>query len=381
MNFQPTSEQQQLADSVRRLCDKQAHFEARKAVVAGAAGHDPQVWAQLAELGVLGLPLPEAAGGFGGGMLDMMGVMAEAGRALLVEPLVPTLAGARLAAASGHAAGVQLAEQAAAGAAIVALAWLEAGARHDLLRVGTRAAGGTGAPRLTGRKIVVLHAQQAQALIVTARDDAGVLGLYLVERQAPGLLLKSYRTVDNLRGSDVDFDQTPAVCLAAGDAAEALLDEAADCARVLHCAEAIGALQEACDATLDYLKTRKQFGVPIGSFQALQHRMVDMTISTAQARSMALLAASTFDAAARGQAGVAERRRIVSAAKIKVGDACRHVGQEAIQLHGGMGMTQELKISHVFKRLTMLAQTAGDVDTHLARFAAHDMPAAAALAA
>jgi alkylation response protein AidB-like acyl-CoA dehydrogenase len=208
---------------------------------------------------------------------------------------------------------------------------------------------------------------------VSARTAGGItdargISLFLVDRNAPGVSLQAYRTVDNLRAADVSFSGValPADALIGPEGgALPLIEEVVDYATALLCAEAVGAMKYANDATLDYLKTRKQFGAPIGSFQALQHRMVDMMITYEQAKSMAYLACAKAD-----NADPRERRRAVSAAKIKIADACRHVSQEAVQLHGGMGMTEELKISHTFRRLTMIAQTFGDADHHLERFAA-----------
>ena len=201
-----------------------------------------------------------------------------------------------------------------------------------------------------------------------ADTDAQGISLFLVDRRAPGVAVREYRTIDNLRVADVRFAgvRVAREALLGVEGARAdLIEEVVDYATALLCAEAVGAIRYANDATLDYLKTRRQFGVPIGTFQALQHRMVDMVISYEQARSMAYLACVKVDTA-----GAAERRRIVSAAKIKMADACRHVSQDAVQLHGGMGMTEELKISHTFRRLTMIAQTFGDAEHHLERFAA-----------
>ena len=200
--------------------------------------------------------------------------------------------------------------------------------------------------------------------------DATGISLFLVDRSAPGVTLKEYRTIDELRAADVWLSGVSVPAEARlGDEGRALplIEDAADYATALLCAEAVGAIRFANEATLEYIKTRRQFGVPIGSFQALQHRMVDMVISYEQARSMACLACVKVDSAPP-----AERRRAVSAAKIKVADACRHVSQEAVQLHGGMGMTEELKVSHTFRRLTMIGQTFGDAEHHLERYAAAD---------
>jgi alkylation response protein AidB-like acyl-CoA dehydrogenase len=220
---------------------------------------------------------------------------------------------------------------------------------------------------------MVLHGGAADLLVVAARtagadgDERG-LSLFLVERTAPGVSLTESRTLDNVRLADLAFSGvpvTPDALLGAANEGWALADEVVDWATALVCAEAVGAIKYAHDATLEYLKTRRQFGVPIGTFQALQHRMVDILISYEQAKSITCLACVKVDSAES-----AERRRIVSAAKIKIADACRHVSQEAVQLHGGMGMTEELKISHTFRRLTTIAQMFGDADHHLERYAA-----------
>jgi len=219
----------------------------------------------------------------------------------------------------------------------------------------------------------VLHGGQADTLVVSARTaggatDAAGISLFLVPRTSPGVSVKEIRTIDNLRAADVTFTGVRVgadALLGREGQGYPVIEEVVDYATALLCAEAVGAIRYANDATLEYLKTRRQFGVPIGSFQALQHRMVEMMISYEQARSMACLACVKVDTA-----DAAERRRVISAAKIKIADACRHVSQEAVQLHGGMGMTEELKVSHTFRRLTMLAQAFGDAEHHLERFAA-----------
>jgi alkylation response protein AidB-like acyl-CoA dehydrogenase len=223
---------------------------------------------------------------------------------------------------------------------------------------------------IDGEKIVVLHAPMAGKLVVSARTsgaagDAKGVSLFVVDRDAAGVSMKTYRTQDSVRAADVGFKGVSVAAdalLGPEGGGLPLLEEATDFATVLLCAEAVGAMKSACDATLEYLKTRKQFGVNIGSFQALQHRMVDMVVSTEQARSIMYLACAKVDAEP------AERRRMVSAAKVKIAEAARHVGQESIQLHGGMGLTVELKVSHTFKRLTMIQQHFGDADYHLERF-------------
>jgi alkylation response protein AidB-like acyl-CoA dehydrogenase len=379
MDFQYTEEQQLLADSLNRLVEKDYDFESRKLIVASEPGYSPEIWSSLAELGLLSLPFSEAEGGFGGGATDLIAVMEAVGSGLLVEPLLSSLVGGRLVANAGSAAQREaLLPGVIDGSTKLAFAHTERKARYELAQVETKAERSGDGYLLEGEKIVVQHGPIADRLVVSARTsgsagEAGGISLFVVDPTTPGISLKSYRTVDNLRAADIVFSGVtlPADALLgeAGQAFEAI-EEAVDFGAVLLCSEAVGAMNFANATTLDYLKTRKQFGVTIGSFQALQHRMVDMTISAAQSRSICLLAAARLDAARRGDVSAAERRRVVSAAKIKISDASRHVGQEAIQLHGGMGMTQEMKVAHTFKRLTMIAQLFGDADHHLERFAA-----------
>ncbi|MGE0806248.1 MAG: acyl-CoA dehydrogenase family protein [Burkholderiaceae bacterium] len=379
MDFQYSEEQQLLADSIGKLLEKNYDFEARQRIATSEAGYSDELWRQFAEMGLLSLPFAADDGGFGGGAIDMMAVMEAIGEALVVEPFVSTvgLAGRLLARAGSPAQRQALLPGVIDGSLKLAFAFSERGSRYDLERVATTAQRRGDGWVLDGAKEIVLHAPMADKLVVSARTAGGVadaqgLSLFVVDAGAAGLRLDSYRTVDGLRAADatltgvvVDGD----ALLGEAGAALPLIEEAVDFASVLQCCEAVGAMRSANAATLEYLKTRRQFGVPIGSFQALQHRMVDMSVSAEQARSITTLACARVDAAARGELSEAERRRFVSAAKVKVGEAARHVGQEAIQLHGGMGMTIEMKVAHTFKRLTMIAQQFGDVDHHLARFA------------
>jgi alkylation response protein AidB-like acyl-CoA dehydrogenase len=375
MDFDLSEEQRLLADSVRRMLGASYGFEARKAIVDSAAGCSPEAWRALAELGLLALPLPTEYDGFGGGAVDLAPAMEAFGEALLVEPFLATVACARLVARGGSdELRREMLATVGSGEMKLALAQTEDGARYDVEHVASTARREGDDYVLDGEKRVVLHAPQAQRMLVSARTsgavrDASGISLFVVDASAAGVAMRPYRTLDSLRGADVSLRgvRVPASRRvgAEGEAFD-LLDEAIDFATALTCTEAVGAMRFANDTTLEYLKTRKQFGVPIGSFQALQHRMVDMVISAEQARSMAGLACAAID---RG-VPAAERRAIVSAAKIRVADACRHVSQESVQLHGGMGMTEELKVSHTFRRLTMISQQFGDADHHLARFAA-----------
>ena len=380
MNFDLSEEQQLLADTLKRYLTKEYTIDARAKIMASATGFSETVWAALAEMGLLGVPFAEEHGGFGGTAVDVMLVMEALGESLVVEPYWVNVGLAGRLVARGASAEQQkrLLPALIQGKHRLAFAHTERGARYDLRHVGTRAKRSGQGFTLDGEKRAVLHGAAADTLIVSARTtgsdtDPSGISLFLVDRGASGLTVKDYRTIDELRAADVwlsGVSVPPDAMLGAEGRAIALIEDAADYATALLCAEAVGAIRFANEATLEYLKTRRQFGVPIGSFQALQHRMVDMVISYEQARSMACLACVKVDTA-----GAAERRRAVSAAKIKVADACRHVSQEAVQLHGGMGMTEELKISHTFRRLTMIGQTFGDAEHHLERFAASDAAA------
>jgi alkylation response protein AidB-like acyl-CoA dehydrogenase len=364
MNFDYNEEQQLLADSVRRFLAKDYAFEARKKIVASKDGWSPQVWAQLAEMGLTGLPFSPDYGGFGGGAVDLMGVMEAAGDALLVEPYLATVGlGAQFVARAGSEAQKKAILPAVVeGKLKMAFAHTEKGARYNLAKVDASAKKAGAGWEITGEKFVVLGAPAAEKFVVSAKTDKG-LSLFLVEKNA--VTVKAYVTLDEQRAGDVMLKNSKGELLGAEGGALPVIEEVVDYATALVCAEAVGAMKFACDTTLEYLKTRKQFGVTIGTFQALQHRMVDMFVSYEQAKSMACLAASKSDSPVDAK----DRARSISAAKIKIADNCRHVSQEAIQLHGGMGMTDEMKVSHTFKRLTMIAQQFGDAEHHLARFA------------
>jgi alkylation response protein AidB-like acyl-CoA dehydrogenase len=380
MNFDLSEEQQLLADSLKRYLANEYSIDARAKIVASPTGWSETVWAAFAEMGLLGVPFPEEHGGFGGTAVDVMLVMEAIGEGLVVEPYWVNvgLAGRLVSRGASPEEQKRILPPLIQGKRRLAFAHTERSARYDLRHVGARAKrAGTGYT-LEGEKRAVLHGAAADTLIVSARisgsdTDPSGISLFLVDRGASGLTVKDYRTIDELRAADVWLSgvTVPAdAMLGAEGRALPLIEDAADYATALLCAEAVGAIRYANETTLDYLKNRRQFGVPIGSFQALQHRMVDMVISYEQARSMAYLACVKVESA-----GAVERRHAVSAAKIKVADACRHVSQEAVQLHGGMGMTEELKISHTFRRLTMIGQTFGDAEHHLERFAASE-PAA-----
>jgi len=382
MNFELSDEQQLLADSLRKYLTNDYSFDARTKFVASPTGYSEKTWAAFAEMGLLGIPFAEEHGGFGGNAVDLMSVMEVLGESLVVEPYWTNVgvAGRLVATGGSEAQRKRILPALIQGKQRLAFAHTEAASRYDLRYVGARAKRTSGGFTLEAEKRAVLHAASADTLIVSARTSGGDtdpsgISLFLVDRGARGVTLKEYRTIDELRAADLWLNDVsvPADAMLGGEGqALGLIEAAADYATALLCAEAVGGIRYANDTTLDYLKTRRQFGVPIGTFQALQHRMVEMVISYEQARSMACLACVKVDAA-----GAAERRRVISAAKIKVADACRHVSQESVQMHGGMGMTEELKVSHTFRRLTMIAQTFGDAEHHLERFAAADAAASA----
>jgi alkylation response protein AidB-like acyl-CoA dehydrogenase len=375
MDFEYSDEQRLFSETLRKFLNTGYGFDARAKIISSSAGFSEDVWAAMAEMGILGVPFDAEHGGFGGNTVDMMVVMEALGEALVVEPYLATVGlGGRFIVRGGTAAQQkQVLPSLIAGKTKMAFAQTEPGARYELARVSTRATPSGDGWVLEGDKRAVWHGGCADLLVVSARTagaegDARGISVFLVERGAPGVTVSEYRGLDNLRLADVRLSGVRvarAGLLGVEGGGGPLIEEVVDYATALVCAEAVGAIKYAHDATLDYLKTRRQFGVPIGSFQALQHRMVDILIAFEQARSIACLACVKVETA-----DPAERRRIVSAAKIKIADAARHVSQEAVQLHGGMGMTEELKISHTFRRLTTIAQAFGDADHHLARFAA-----------
>lgn len=364
MNFDSNEEQRLLADSVQRFVDKDYDFEHRNQIIASAEGWDSASWQALAEMGVMGLALPSEYGGFDGGAVDLMAIMEIFGAGLVVEPVLPTVLAARLVVRTGSDAQKQaVLPQVAEGTLRLAFAHLERGARFDLSHVKAEAREAGGAWTISGTKCAVLGAPMAEKLVVSAQTPAG-LALFLVDTK--DAKLKVHTTVDGMRAADVELANTKAERLGDGTQTLTAIEEVTDLGTALACAEAVGAMKYACDTTLEYLKTRKQFGVTIGSFQALQHRMVDMYIASEFSRSLTYLACTKVESPDDAN----DRVRAVSAAKIKISDSAWLVSQEAVQLHGGMGMSEELKVSHTFRRLTVLAEQFGDADYHLARFAA-----------
>jgi pimeloyl-CoA dehydrogenase small subunit len=383
MDFDLSEEQRLLQESLGRLIGDRYAFEQRKAYGQNAAGWSRELWAQYAELGLLGLPFPERHGGSAGGPIETMIVMEAFGRSLALEPYFATvvLGGGLLRHGGNEALSAELMPKIADGSLSLAFAHVERHSRWNLADVATKAARDGSGWVLDGEKSVVLHGDSADKLAVTARlgggqrDRAGV-GVFLVDANAPGVSRRGYPTQDGLRAAEVSLNGVRvAADMALGEpgAALPLVERVVDEGIAALCAEAVGAMSAMHELTVDYLKTRRQFGREIGSFQVLQHRAVDMLVALEQARSMAMFAAmmATEEAAA-------ERRNAVSAAKTQIGRSGKFIGQQAIQLHGGIGMTMEYKVGHYFKRMTMIDTMFGDADHHLRQLARHDAATAAA---
>lgn len=371
MDFDFSDEQKLLKESVEKLLGQHHEFEQRKKYQQLPEGWNAALWARYAEMGLLGLPFTEDDGGFGGGAIETMIVMEAFGRALVLEPFFPTvvLAGALLRHAASSAQRAVLVPAIAAGTLRLAFAQSERQARYDLADIATTATEDSGQWKISGEKSLVLHGDSADRLIVSARisggqrDRAGI-GLFLVDASTPGLSRRGYALQDGSRAAEITLADVPGEPLGEPGLAFPIIERAIDEAIAALCAEAIGVMAVMHETTLDYLKTRKQFGRPIGQFQVLQHRAVDMFVAVEQARSMAF-----FATVMSREADEAERRRAISAAKVQIGRSGRKVGQEAIQLHGGIGMTMEYKVGHYFKRMTMIEMLFGDADHHLSDLA------------
>jgi pimeloyl-CoA dehydrogenase small subunit len=372
MDFDLSEEQRLLKESVDGLLTDSYDFEQRKKYMKEKGGWSKAVWSKLAEQGLLGLPFAEEDGGFGGGGVETMIVMEALGRALVLEPYLATVV-----IGGGFLRHGASAEQRAAhvpaivdGSKTLAFAQLEKNSRYDLHDVATTAKKKGAGWIVDGEKFVVLNGENADTLIVTARTrgerrDKSGIGVFLVPANAKGVTKKSYPTQDGLHAADISFTGVEVGADAAiGDPenALALIERVVDDARIALCAEAVGLMDESLNTTVEYIKTRKQFGVAIGTFQSLQHRASDMFVALEQARSMSMFAtmATDFD-------DPKERAKAVAAAKVQIGKSGKFVGQQSIQLHGGIGMTQEAKIGHYFKRLTMIENTFGDTDYQLRR--------------
>ncbi len=374
MDFSLSEEQRLLQESVDRFIERDYAFAARRKLVESEEGFGRENWATFAELGWLAVTLPEAHGGLGGTPIETMFLMEAFGRGLVVEPYLATviLGGGLLAFGGGEAQQSELLPQLAEGKLMLAFAYAEPQSRFNLADVETTAKKQKGGYVLSGRKSVVLHAPSADKIIVSARTagkarDTGGISLFLVDKGTKGLSLRPYPTVDGLRAAEVSLDKVSVgadAVLGEPDAALPVIERVADHAIAALCAEAVGAMRELVTRTQEYLKTREQFGQKLSSFQVLQHRMVDMFMAQELSKSSTYMAAMTVT-----DEDSAVRARGASSAKAQIGQAGKFVGQQAIHLHGGMGMTDELPIGHYFKRLTMIDVMFGNADFHLKRFA------------
>jgi pimeloyl-CoA dehydrogenase small subunit len=373
MDFSYSEEQELLKNSVTRFLADNYTYEVFRQVSQGEVGWRPECWKQFAELGLLGASLPEAWGGLGGGAVETMIVMEAFGRALVVEPYVPTVvvAGGFLRAGGSEAQKQEWLPKIAEGNAVFAFAFVEPQGRYNLADLMTMAKKQGSGYVLSGRKSVVIGAPFADRFVVTARtaggrrDEQGV-SVFLLDKRAKGVSTRDYPTMDGLRASEITLEnvEVPADSLVGtADDALPLIEQVTDEAIAARCAEALGAMRVLHESTVEYSKTRKQFGVPIGKFQVLQHRMVDMFMQVEQAASMTLMVTLKL-----GERAV-ERKKAASAAKAQIGRAARFVGQNAVQIFGGMGMTDELALGHYFKRVTVIDTLYGNVDHHLKRYA------------
>jgi alkylation response protein AidB-like acyl-CoA dehydrogenase len=373
MNFDYTDEQNMLRDSIAKWAAGQYDFDKRREALKKDDAWKKN-WATFADLGLLAAPLPEDFGGLGGGALDVNVVMEELGKALVTEPYVPTVvigAGAIKYAGSAAQKDEHL-TAIAGGERVIAFAQAEPKSRWALNDVSTTAKKDGAGYVLNGQKAVVIGAPQADTLLISARTaggqrDAKGVSLFLVPKKTKGLTTRDYPTMDDTRASEVYFENVSVgadALVGPADSALPLIERIVDEANAAYCSEAVGCVRMMHTLTHEYAKTRKQFGRAIAEFQVIQHRLVDMFMSVEESVSMALLATLKLDASE------AERAKAVSAAKVAIGKHGRFVGQNAVQTHGGMGVTDEMRVGHYFKRVTMLDATFGNVDYHLKRYAA-----------
>jgi alkylation response protein AidB-like acyl-CoA dehydrogenase len=370
MDFTYSEEQQMLADSLRRFVDTEYTFAKRRTRAREGASFDPQIWTMLADMGVIGLTVPDGYGGFGEGPASRLVVQRELGRALVHEPVIPAgvIAAEVLSAFGSPAQKDTWLLAIASGKRIVTAAWLEPGTRYRPEGARTVARRTPAGYVLTGVKSLVWHGEAADAFLLTAKIDGGDdIGLFIVPRDSAGLTVTGYPTMDGQRAADLKLEGVALgedAVVGAPDKGLDALSHGLDHGIAAMCAEAAGAMEKLIEITAEYLRTRRQFGQPLGAFQALQHRMADMLVQKELALSMAYVAAQALD-----ESDPAQRRRMLSAAKVTVAKAGRFVGQQAVQLHGGMGMTDELEVGDYLKRLTMFDPLLGDSDYHVARYA------------
>jgi alkylation response protein AidB-like acyl-CoA dehydrogenase len=366
MDFTYSEEQQMIADSLLRFVDTEYTFEQRRKRSRQGGAFDRAIWSSFGELGVLGLTVDADHGGFGEGPASRLVVQRELGRGLVLEPVVPcAVVAAAVLGEYGSAAQKQTwLAGIASGEKIVSVAYLERDSRYRIDAVSTVAERSGDGYVLYGQKSLVWHGEVADAALVTARIGGSKdIGLFIVPRDAKGVVMTGYPTMDGLRAADMKLDGVAVSADAAIDGGLNALQHGIDHGVAALCAEAAGAMERLIEITAEYLRTRQQFGKPLGAFQALQHRMADMLVQKELALSMAYVAAQALD-----EPDAAQRTRMLSAAKVTVAKAGRYVGQQAVQLHGGIGMTDELEVGDYFKRLTTFDPLFGDSDHHVARY-------------
>jgi pimeloyl-CoA dehydrogenase small subunit len=381
MDFNFTDEQSMLRDSIAKFVAAEYDFDKRRAILNSPDGWSKKAWATFAELGLMAAPLPEAYGGLGGGPIDTLVIMEEFGKGLVVEPWLQTvvIGGGFLKHAGSEGQKQEHLNAIATGERIVAFAYAEPKGRYTLADLATTAKKDVGGYTINGHKAVVIGGPQADHFIVTARTaggqrDAKGVSVFIVPKAAKGVTTRDYATIDGFRASEVYFENVSVgadALIGQADNALPLVEQVTDEAVAALCAEAVGTFRLMHSLTLEYARQRKQFGVTIGSFQVLQHRMVDMFMATEQSISMAYMATLKLDESD------AERAKAVSAAKVQIGKSGRFIGQSAVQIHGGMGVTDEMRVGHYFKRATMIDAQFGNVDHHLKRFTGLSMPEAA----
>ena len=373
MDFSFTEEQTLLRNTVQSLLQDKYDFDTRRKAVKSADGWRPEFWAQMAELGLLAAPFSEEMGGLGGGAIDTMILMEEFGTRMVVEPFLETVvvAGGFLREGGSAAQQEEFIPGIIGGESIWTFAYAEPQGRYNLADLKTTAKKDGAGYVLNGYKCVVIAAPWAHKLIVSARTSGGQrdrdgISLFIVDKSAAGVSTRDYATVDGRRASEITFENVKvdaAAMIGAEGAALPLIEKVTDQAIAALCAEAIGGMKMLNAATVEYCKTRKQFGVAIGKFQVLQHRMVDMFMAYEQSVSM------TYMVSLKLEEDAAERSKAAAGAKVQIGKAGRFIGQQAVQLHGGMGMTDELDVGHYFKRLTMIDTQFGNIDYQLRRYA------------
>jgi alkylation response protein AidB-like acyl-CoA dehydrogenase len=365
MNFSLSEDQRMLVDSAIGFVRKQSPVSRMRKLREDPIGWSPEVWRQMGELGWLGLPFPEAVGGIGGSFVDLALVLEQLGQTLVPEPIVPSLvAGIAILQAGDAAQQRAWLTPMVAGQSTLALAWAEADSRYDAGRVATRAVRSPGGFRITGHKRFVLDGHAAAKLVVSAREGDAV-ALFVVDASAPGVAIKPIKSLDGRHAAMIEFDTEVAADRRLGGDGLAALNYALDVGAAAACAEGVGIMRAVLAMTTEYLRTREQFGVKIGSFQVLQHRAVDMFIETELAYSASLAAAIRID-----DGNAAERTAAIASAKVQLAESGRYVTQQAIQLHGGIGITDEHDVGLYMKRMLALNATFGDAEHHLARFTA-----------